>query len=200
MKLNKTNRKLLYFSVTTHLYKQIKMRTEITLHSVPEEKPGYILILLYIAFVYGLFWVIDQCLVYFFSDVTNVILIKILNKTVWIGLMFLNYLIVKHFLYLIRKQRKRPVIYPALTISKEGITYYPENKKSEWGNISEIQIIDSILAVTVDFDSGKDFKLNLFKTDLQKQMKQEDFEKLLEYHYKKEIYTYITPSSCGCGC
>ncbi len=101
--------------------------------------------------------------------------------------MFLNYLIVKHFLYLIRKQTKRPVIYPVLNISKEGITYYPENRKAEWGSISEIQIIDSILSVTVDFDSKKDFKLNLFNTDLQKQMKQEDFEKLLEYYYKKKF-------------
>ncbi|MCW1960853.1 hypothetical protein [Chryseobacterium viscerum] len=176
------------------------MRTEITLHSVPEEKPGYILILFYLAFIYGLFWIIDECLVYFFSDITNAVLIKILNKVVWIGLMFFNYLIVKHFLYLIKKQRKRPVIYPVLNISKEGIAYYPENKKAIWVDISEIQIIDSILSVTVDFDSGKDFKLNLFNTDLQKQMKQDDFEKLLEYYYKKEIYIYHTPSSCGCGC
>ena len=176
------------------------MRTEITLHSVPEEKPGYILILLYIAFVYGLFWVIDQCLVYFFHDITNIVLTNILNKIIWIGFMFLNYMIVKHFLYLINKQRKRPIIYPVVNISKEGITYYTDNKKAEWENISEIQIVDSVLSVAIDLDPKKDFKLNLFSTDLQKQMKQADFEKLLKYHYKKEIYTYSTPSSCGCGC
>lgn len=176
------------------------MKTEITLQSVPEEKPGFIAIILYVAFVYGLFWGINQCLMYFFQDITNELLIKILNNILWIGFMFLHYKVVKYFLHLINKQRKRPVIYPVLSISREGINYYTERKETDWGSISEIQIIDSILSVTVDLNPEKDFKLNLSKTNLHKQMTQEIFEKLLKYHYKKEVYIYNTPSSCGCGC
>lgn len=176
------------------------MKTECILQSVPEEKPGLVVILLYVAFIYGLFWGIDQCLGYFFYEITNEVTIKILNKILLIGFMFLNYKVVKHFLYLLRKQRERPVIYPVLNISKEGMDYYPENKEIKWGNISEIQIIDSELSVTVDFNSNEDFKLNLLNTDLQKQMTQDCFEKLLKHHYKKEVYIYNTPSSCGCGC
>lgn len=176
------------------------MKTEITLQSVPEEKPGFIAIILYVAFVYGLFWGINQCLMYFFHDITNELLIKVLNNIIWIGFMFLHYKVVKYFLHLIHKQRKRPVIYPVLSISIEGINYYTESKETDWGSISEIQIIDSVLSVTVDLNPKKDFKLDLSKTNLHKQMKQEVFEKLLKYHYKKEVYIYNTPSSCGCGC
>lgn len=176
------------------------MKTECILQSVPEAKPGFIVILLYIAFIYGLFWGIDQCLGYLFYGITNEIFIKILNNILLIGFMFLSYKVVKHFLYLVSKQRKRPITYPVLNISKEGMTYYPENKEIKWGNISEIQIVDSELSVTVDFNSNEDLKLNLFNTDFQKQMTQDSFEKLLKYHYKKEIYIYNTPSSCGCGC
>ncbi|MGE8431940.1 hypothetical protein [Chryseobacterium joostei] len=176
------------------------MKTEITLHSVPEEKPGFIAIILYVAFVYGLFWGINQCLMYFFHDITNELLIKVLNNIIWIGFMFLHYKVVKYFLHLIHKQRKRPVIYPVLSISREGINYYTESKETDWGSISEIQIIDSVLSVTVDLNPKKDFKLSLSKTDLHTQMTQESFEKLLKYHYKKEFYIYNTPSSCGCGC
>ncbi|MBP2617998.1 hypothetical protein [Chryseobacterium jejuense] len=176
------------------------MKTEYILQSIPEAKPGFIVILMYVAFIYGLFWGIDQCLTYLFYGITNEIVIKILNKILLIGFMFLNYKVVKYFLYLVRKQRERPVIYPVLNISREGMNYYPENKEIEWENISEIQIIDSVLSVTVDFNPKKDFKLNLSTTDLQKQMTQDRFEKLLKYHYKKEVYIYNTPSSCGCGC
>ncbi|MFP3835094.1 hypothetical protein [Chryseobacterium sp. SIMBA_028] len=176
------------------------MKTAVTLQSVPEEKPGFIAIILYVAFIYGLFWGINQCLMYFFQDITNELLIKILNNILWIAFMFLHYVIVKYFIYLINKQRKRPVIYSVLSISKEGINYYTESKEINWESISEIQIIDAVLSVTVDLNPKKDFKLNLSKTDLQKQMTLGRFEKLLKYHYKKEVYIYNTPSSCGCGC
>ncbi|MCS4301676.1 hypothetical protein [Chryseobacterium sp. BIGb0232] len=176
------------------------MKTEITLQSVPEEKPGFIVIILYLAFIYGLFWVINQGLIYLFRDITNELLVKILNNIIWIGYMFLHYKVVKYFLYLIQKQRRSPVILPVLSISEMGINYYTESKKTEWKDISEIQIIDAVLSVTVDLNPEKDFKLNLSKTDLQKQMTQDSFEKLLEYHYKKDVYIYNAPSSCGCGC
>ncbi|TZF99800.1 hypothetical protein FW781_07685 (plasmid) [Chryseobacterium panacisoli] len=86
-----------------------------------------------------------------------------------------------------------------LSITKTGIFNHKKKQQLMWDEISEIQIIDAVISVTVDLYPEKDFQLHLADTDVYTEMNREDFEKLLQYHYKKDIYIHNTPPSCGCG-
>lgn len=86
-----------------------------------------------------------------------------------------------------------------LSITKTGIFNHKTKKQLIWNEISEIQIIDAVLSVTVDMHPEKDFQLHLADTDVYTDMTRDDLAKLLQGHYKKEIYTYNAPPSCGCG-
>ena len=84
-----------------------------------------------------------------------------------------------------------------LKVSEEGLHYYEHLTFIEWRAITDIQIINRELSVSVGTSPALDFKLNLLDTDLEHTY--DDFCQLLnKYYYPKSIYTYETWSSCGC--
>ncbi len=84
-----------------------------------------------------------------------------------------------------------------LKVSEEGLQYYKHLTLIEWRSITDIQIINRELSVSVGTSPALDFKLNLLDTDLEYDF--DDFCQLLnKYYYPKSIYTYETWSSCGC--
>lgn len=94
-----------------------------------------------------------------------------------------------------RVQNKKSI----LSVSEKGIFEFKKSNLICWEEISEIQIIDYVLSVTVDSEPEKDFKLPLRATDFyEQQMTIDDFVKLINCYYNKNIYTYNSPPSCGC--
>ncbi len=84
-----------------------------------------------------------------------------------------------------------------LTVSAEGIHYYEHTTFIQWSAVTDIQIINHELSVSVGKSPSLDFKLNLLDTDLRETF--DDFCQLLNrYYYPKSIYIYETAVSCGC--
>lgn len=83
-----------------------------------------------------------------------------------------------------------------LTVSEEGLHYYEHARFIQWGSITDIQIIDERLSVSVDSSPTLDFKLNLLDTDLKGAST--DLCQLLNlYYYPKRIYIHETfPTGC----
>lgn len=142
------------------------------------------------------------CAVYFFIGISvifsNIIFILKLNANHSLNLFII--LMVLIFGWVINENRvyKTQNRKSILFVSEQGIFEFRKSNLIDWAEISEIQIIDRVLSVTVDNFPKKDFKVNLSKTDLNKKMKYEEFEDLLRNYYKKDIYTYTSPPSCGC--
>ncbi|BAP33070.1 uncharacterized protein CHSO_4033 [Chryseobacterium sp. StRB126] len=174
------------------------MESEITLYTSQQERAGYSTIILFMISSVGLLAAFCAMI---FLVITNQNPFEILISIIML-------LLIAAFLYASVKilisciaERMKPVAKPVkrLSISSKGMFNHRTERQLIWEEISEIQIIDSMLSVTVDPHPEKDFQLNLSDTDVYKQMTREDFENLLKHHYKKEIYTYYTPPSCGCG-
>lgn len=174
------------------------MESETTLYKSSEEKPRYVTIIFSLISAIGLLVVL--CILIYLVF-TNKNPFKILISCIVFLLMSVFFNASVKILIRCIKERIKPDEEPVrkLSISSKGIFNYKAKKQLIWEEISEIQIIDSVLSVTVDPDSEKDFQLNLSDTDIYKQMTREDFENLLRKYYKKEIHTYYTPPSCGCG-
>ncbi|MFP3835095.1 hypothetical protein [Chryseobacterium sp. SIMBA_028] len=174
------------------------MESEITLYKSSEEKPRYITILFFMISSVGLLVVLGILIYLLF---TNKNLFKVVTSLIVLLLISVFFYASVKILIRCITERMKPDEEPEkkLSISSKGIVNYRAKKQLNWEEISEIQIIDSILSVTVDPHPEKDFQLNLSDTDIYSQMTREDFEKLLRNHYKKEIHTYYTPPSCGCG-
>ncbi|UFH31299.1 hypothetical protein LNP04_15185 [Chryseobacterium sp. C-71] len=86
-----------------------------------------------------------------------------------------------------------------LSITENGLYYHLKNVQIQWDQISEIQIIDNVISVTVDSDPEKDFKLKLNITDFYTlRMTVDELVKIINCYYKKDIYTYTSSPSCGC--
>jgi len=84
-----------------------------------------------------------------------------------------------------------------LTVCEEGIHYYEHTALIQWKVITDIQIVDRKLSVSVDATPALDFTLNLLDTDLQETF--DDFCQLLNrYYYPKTVYIYESSVSCGC--
>jgi hypothetical protein len=84
-----------------------------------------------------------------------------------------------------------------LTVSGEGLHYYEHTTLIQWKDITDIQIINRQLSVSVGQFPALDFTLNLLDTDLLETF--DDFCELLNHYYSpRSIYTYESFSSCGC--
>jgi hypothetical protein len=84
-----------------------------------------------------------------------------------------------------------------LSVSGEGLHYYGHTTLIQWKVITDIQIIDRQLSVSVGTSPALDFTLNLLDTDLLETF--DDFCQLLDRYYApRKIYLYETLVSCGC--
>ncbi|MGY0038116.1 hypothetical protein [Pedobacter sp. NJ-S-72] len=84
-----------------------------------------------------------------------------------------------------------------LTVNGEGLRYHAHTTLIQWKVITDIQIIDRQLSVSVGGSPALDFTLNLLDTDLQETF--DDFCELLNRYYSpRKIYLYETLVSCGC--
>lgn len=174
------------------------MESEVILYKSQQEKAGYTTVILFMIFSAGL--LATFCAVVFLVFTSQNFFYLLISIFVLLGVSVFLYASVKILISCIAEWMKpdeEPV--KRLSITSIGIFNYKVERQLFWEEISEIQVIDSILSVTVDPYPEKDFQLNLSDTDVYKQMTREDFENLLKHHYKKEIYTYYTPPSCGCG-
>ncbi|MGE8553779.1 MAG: hypothetical protein ACN6OB_07570 [Chryseobacterium jejuense] len=174
------------------------MESEITLYKSQQERAGYATITIFTISSVGL--LAAFCGVVFLLFTNQNFFYILISILVLLGVSGFLYASVKILISCIA-ERMKPVEEPVkrLTISSKGIFNHRTERQLIWEEISEIQVIDSMLSVTVDPHPEKDFQLNLSDTDVYKQMTRADFENLLKQHYKKEIYTYYTPPSCGCG-
>lgn len=174
------------------------MGSEVILYKLQQEKAGYATIIIFIIFSVGL--LAAFCAMVFLAFTNQSFFYILISIFVLLGVSVFLYASVKILISCIA-ERMKPVEEPVkrLTISSKGIFNHRTERQLIWEEISEIQVTDSILSVTVDPHPEKDFQLNLSDTDVYKQMTRADFENLLKQHYKKEIYNYYTPPSCGCG-
>ncbi|SDJ36261.1 hypothetical protein [Chryseobacterium jejuense] len=174
------------------------MESEITLYKSQPERAGYSTITIFTISSVAL--LAAFCAVVFLLFTNQNFFYILISILVLLGVSVFLYASVKILISCIA-ERMKPVEEPVkkLTISSKGIFNHRTERQLIWEEISEIQVIDSMLSVTVDPHPEKDFQLNLSDTDVYKQMTRADFENLLKHHYKKEIYTYYTPPSCGCG-
>ncbi|MGU3376294.1 hypothetical protein [Chryseobacterium sp. M5A1_1a] len=174
------------------------MESEITLYKSLEEKPRYVTIIFFMIISVGL--LVALCIMIYllftnknpFNILISIIIIVLISIFLRASVKILIGCIAERM-----KPDEEPV--KRLSITSKGVFNHRTKKQLIWEEISEIQIVDAILSVTVDPHPEKDFQLNLSDTDIYRQMSREDFEKILKNHYKKEIYTYYTPPSCGCG-
>lgn len=84
-----------------------------------------------------------------------------------------------------------------LTVCEEGIHYHEHTALIQWKVITDIQIVNRELSVSVGASPVLDFTLNLLDTDLQETF--DDFCQLLNrYYYPKTVYIYESSVSCGC--
>jgi hypothetical protein len=84
-----------------------------------------------------------------------------------------------------------------LRVCEQGIYYYKHTALIQWKVITDIQIVNRELSVSVSASPELDFTLNLLDTDLQETF--DDFCQLLNrYYYPKTVYIYESSVSCGC--
>jgi hypothetical protein len=84
-----------------------------------------------------------------------------------------------------------------LRVCEQGIHYYKHTALIQWKVITDIQIVNRELSVSVSASPELDFTLNLLDTDLQETF--DDFCQLLNrYYYPKTVYIYESSVSCGC--
>ncbi len=143
------------------------MESEITLYKSRQEKAGYSTIVLFMISSVGLLAAFCATI---FLVFTNQNPFKILiSIVVLLFISFFLYASVKILISCIA-ERMKPVeeSVKILTISSKGIFNHRTERQLIWKEISEIQIIDSILSVTVDPHPKKDFQLNLSDTDVYK--------------------------------
>ena len=99
----------------------------------------------------------------------------------------------------ISKQNSQMIL---LTVSEEGLRYYAHPALIPWKTITDIQIINHELSVSVGASPVSDFTLNLMDTDLMDRYLKETFDDFCQlinrYYYPKTIYIYETSVSCGC--
>ncbi|WP_126652015.1 hypothetical protein [Chryseobacterium aureum] len=174
------------------------METEITLYKSRQRKPGHVTSIFFLFISLALLAALCEVIYIlltgrnFFNFLISIIIL------VFLSVFF--YSSVKIFIRCLKEQNEpEEDVVEILSITKTGIFNHKTKQQLIWDEISEIQIIDGVISVTVDFYPEKDFQLHLGDTDVYTDMTREDFAKLLQDHYKKEIYTYNSPSSCGCG-
>ncbi|NII83532.1 hypothetical protein [Pedobacter sp. SG908] len=84
-----------------------------------------------------------------------------------------------------------------LMVCEEGLHYYDHAALIQWKVITDIQIVNRELSVSVGPLPALDFTLNLLDTNLQERF--DDFCQLLNrYYYPKTVYIYESSVSCGC--
>jgi len=84
-----------------------------------------------------------------------------------------------------------------LTVGAEGLRYYEHTTLIPWKVITDIQIVNHQLSVSVGGSPALDFTLNLLDTDVLETF--DDFCELLNRYYApRKIYLYETLVSCGC--
>lgn len=83
-----------------------------------------------------------------------------------------------------------------LSISEEGIHYYTHPSPVHWKKISNIEIVDQRLSVSIKSSPSLNFTLNLYDTDLQN--RSDSFYQLLSSYYARRIYRYDAAPSFGC--
>lgn len=83
-----------------------------------------------------------------------------------------------------------------LSITQQGLHYFEHVTPLRWDEISEIEIIDKKLAVTVKGRSTLDFSMDLDKTTFQYSVS--ELAKLLGSYFTGKIYVHETSVSCGC--
>lgn len=84
----------------------------------------------------------------------------------------------------------------ALSITQEGLHYFQHITPLRWDVISEIEIIDKKLAVTVKGKPAFDFSLNLIQTTFE--YKVDELVEMLGSCFTGKIYVHETSVSCGC--
>ncbi|MGN7705951.1 hypothetical protein [Chryseobacterium sp. 22543] len=174
------------------------MKTEITLYKSRQRKPGYVAIIFFTLISLALLAAL--CAIIYLLLTSNSFFKFLISVIVLVLISALFYGSVKILIGCIREQRTpEEKAVEILSITKTGIFNHKKKQQLIWNEISEIQIIDAVISVTVDLYPEKDFQLNLGDTDVYTDMNRDDFAKLLQCHYKKEIYTYNSPPSCGCG-
>lgn len=83
-----------------------------------------------------------------------------------------------------------------LSITQEGLHYFQHVTPLSWNEISEIEIIDKKLAVTVKGKPVSDFSVNLDQTTFEYRVN--EFAELLGSYFTGKIYVHETSVSCGC--
>lgn len=84
-----------------------------------------------------------------------------------------------------------------LTVGAEGLHYHTHTTLIPWKAITDIQIVNHQLSVSVGGSPALDFTLNLLDTDVLETF--DDFCELLNRYYApRKIYLYETLVSCGC--
>ena len=175
-----------------------KMKTEITLYKSRQRKPGYVTIIFFMFISLAL--LVALCAIIYLLLTSNKFYKSLISVIVFVLISTFFYGSVKILIRCITEQRMpEEKAVEILSINKTGIFNHKKKQQLIWDEISEIQIIDAVISVTVDLYPEKDFQLNLGDTDVYTDMNRDDFAKLLQCHYKKEIYTYNSPPSCGCG-
>lgn len=174
------------------------MKTEITLYKSRQRKPGYVTIIFFMLLSLALLAALCAILYLLLTNSNFFKFLILIVVLVLISAFF--YGSVKILIGCITEQRApEEEAVEILSITKTGIFNHKKKQQLIWNEISEIQIIDAVISVTVDLYPDKDFQLHLADTDVYTDMTRDDFAKLLQGHYEKEIYTYNSPPSCGCG-
>ncbi len=106
--------------------------------------------------------------------------------------LFVLFMIIKAAEFYANKKEKVKV----LSITQEGLHYYQHTTPLRWDEISEIEIIDKKLSVTVKGKPAADFSLNLGQTT--NEYKVDELAKLLGSYFSGKIYVYEKAESCGC--
>ncbi|MGN7720405.1 hypothetical protein [Chitinophaga sp. 22620] len=83
-----------------------------------------------------------------------------------------------------------------LSVTREGMHYFQHAAPLSWDEISEIEIIDKKLAVTVKGKPSSDFSVNLTQTTFEYNVNV--LVELLGSYFTGKIYVYETSVSCGC--
>lgn len=174
------------------------MKTEITLYKSRQRKPGYLTIIFFMLISLALLAAL--CAIIYLLLISSNFFKSLISIIVLVFISVFFYGSVKILIGCIKEQRTpEEEAVKILSINKTGIFNHKAKQQLLWDEISEIQIIDAVISVTVDLYPEKDFQLYLGDTDVYTDMTRDDFVKLLQCHYKKEIYTYNSPVSCGCG-
>lgn len=175
-----------------------KMQTEITLYKSRQRKPGYLGIIFFILISLALLAAL--CATIYLLLISSNFFKFLISVIVLVLISVFFYGSVKILITCITEQRTpEEEAVEILSITQTGIFNHKTKQQLIWDEISEIQIVDAVLSVTVDLYPEKDFQLHLGDTDVDTDMTRDDFAKLIQGHYKKEIYTYNSPLSCGCG-